>query len=69
MRLSAGPAFQVIDIHSHLLPALDDGPRTLDESLRMCDLYVAGGVTTVVATPHMCDQRFNININPWRRAT
>ena len=58
---SPKPAFQLIDIHSHILPGLDDGPRTLDESLKMCGLYVAEGVSTVVATPHMCDPRFDVS--------
>ena len=39
----------MIHIHSHLLPGLDDGARTLDESLRMCALYVAQGVTPVLS--------------------
>jgi protein-tyrosine phosphatase len=50
----------IIDVHSHILPGLDDGPKDLDESLRMCRLYVAEGVTTVVATPHVCDRRFHV---------
>lgn len=52
--------FDIIDIHSHLLPGLDDGAHTMDESLRMCELYVAQGVSTVVATPHMCDPRYRV---------
>ncbi len=49
--VSAG--FPIVDIHVHILPALDDGPATMEESLRMCELCVEQGVTTVVATPHM----------------
>jgi len=52
--------FDIIDIHSHLLPALDDGPATMGDSLRMCELYHAQGVRTVVATPHMCDPRYDV---------
>jgi protein-tyrosine phosphatase len=51
----------MIDIHSHILPGLDDGPRDLDESLQMCELYVLEGVQTVVATPHLCDPRFHVS--------
>jgi protein-tyrosine phosphatase len=51
----------IIDVHSHLLAGLDDGPRTLDESLRMCELYLTQGVTTVIATPHMCDRRYRVS--------
>lgn len=42
----------MIDIHCHLLPALDDGPGDWDESLAMARLAVAEGTTTIVATPH-----------------
>jgi len=59
---------QLIDIHSHVLPGLDDGPRTLKESLSMCKLYVADGVTTVVATPHMGDSRFDVKPQSVRSA-
>ncbi|NQT00580.1 MAG: hypothetical protein HQ580_01010 [Planctomycetes bacterium] len=40
------------DIHCHCLPALDDGPATMSESLVLCRMLVAEGIATVVATPH-----------------
>lgn len=50
------PSFsRVIDLHSHLLPGLDDGARNLDESLAMALSMVADGVTIVAATPHVRD--------------
>ncbi|MCA9404225.1 MAG: tyrosine protein phosphatase, partial [Candidatus Omnitrophica bacterium] len=42
----------MIDIHCHILPDIDDGPRTMEESLEMCRIAVADGITTIVATPH-----------------
>lgn len=42
----------MIDIHCHLLYDLDDGPRTLTESLTMCRLAISAGTRTIVATPH-----------------
>jgi protein-tyrosine phosphatase len=42
----------MIDIHSHILPGLDDGPKTLDDALRMCEIARDDGITTIVATPH-----------------
>ncbi len=42
----------MIDIHCHLLPALDDGPSGWDESLEMARLAVADGTRTIIATPH-----------------
>jgi protein-tyrosine phosphatase len=41
-----------IDIHCHLLPALDDGAKNVDESLVMARMAVADGITAIVATPH-----------------
>jgi protein-tyrosine phosphatase len=43
----------VIDLHTHLLPGLDDGPATVDEAVAMARAAVAAGVTEVVATPHV----------------
>ncbi|MBI9074482.1 MAG: hypothetical protein JEZ02_03645 [Desulfatibacillum sp.] len=42
----------MIDIHSHILPGLDDGPSTLTMALAMARMAVDRGVSTMVATPH-----------------
>jgi protein-tyrosine phosphatase len=42
----------MIDLHCHILPGIDDGPKELDESLAMAGIAVADGITDVVATPH-----------------
>ena len=41
-----------IDIHSHILPGIDDGCGSMGESLEMARRYAATGVTQVIATPH-----------------
>jgi protein-tyrosine phosphatase len=41
------------EIHFHLLPGLDDGPATLEESLELARAAVADGTRTIVATPHV----------------
>lgn len=43
----------MIDLHSHLLPGLDDGAATLDESLRILRALADEGVSVVAATPHV----------------
>ena len=43
---------EMIDIHSHILPGLDDGPQTMEESIRMCRIAYQDGIRTIVATPH-----------------
>lgn len=42
----------MIDLHSHILPELDDGAKTVEEALQMCRIAEADGITTIVATPH-----------------
>ena len=42
-----------VDLHCHLLPAVDDGPATLDESIAYARAAVAAGTGTIVATPHV----------------
>jgi protein-tyrosine phosphatase len=42
----------MIDIHCHLLPAVDDGSKSWDVTLEMCRIAAEDGVTHIVATPH-----------------
>ncbi len=42
----------MIDLHCHILPGVDDGPESMEESLAMCRLSFGDGVRTVLATPH-----------------
>jgi len=42
----------MIDLHCHILPGIDDGPKTLDESLEMARIFEQAGYSHVVATPH-----------------
>jgi protein-tyrosine phosphatase len=47
----------MIDLHCHILPDLDDGPRRVEDAVSMARAHVAVGVDTVVATPHV-DEAF-----------
>ncbi len=40
------------DIHSHILPHIDDGAKNLDESVKLLEMLKEQGVTAVIATPH-----------------
>lgn len=42
----------MIDIHSHILADVDDGPKSWDTSEEMCRMAAADGVEHMVATPH-----------------
>ena len=43
----------MIDLHSHILPGIDDGARTLDVSLEMARIAVNDGITVMACTPHI----------------
>ena len=42
----------MVDLHTHILPGLDDGAANLEESMAMVESAIADGITHVVATPH-----------------
>jgi protein-tyrosine phosphatase len=43
----------VIDMHTHVLPGLDDGPATLAGSVAVAEIAAHAGTRTLVATPHL----------------
>lgn len=52
----------MIDFHSHILPGIDDGAQDVDTSLKMLAASFAGGVDTVLMTPH-CHPRSQEHID------
>ena len=59
---SEGAAFgcaNLIDMHSHVLPAVDDGSESVEESLEMLRLSYSQGVRKMVATPHFYPHSMN----------
>ncbi|QQK80453.1 tyrosine protein phosphatase [Salicibibacter cibi] len=49
----------MIDIHSHILPGIDDGAPHMQESLSMARQAVADGITHMIATPHHRNGHFD----------
>ncbi len=45
----------MVDIHSHILPGVDDGSKSWEMTLAMCEMAAADGITHMVATPHSDD--------------
>ena len=41
-----------IDIHSHILPGMDDGSRSMRQTMRMLETAVNEGIAIMIATPH-----------------
>jgi protein-tyrosine phosphatase len=45
----------VIDLHSHVLPGVDDGPPSIDGSLDILEAAAEDGIARIAATPHVRD--------------
>lgn len=45
----------MIDTHLHILPGIDDGPETIEESVALAKVLIQEGVHTAIATPHYND--------------
>jgi protein-tyrosine phosphatase len=43
----------MIDLHTHILPGIDDGPETIEDSVDLARAAVAVGMHVLVATPHV----------------
>jgi protein-tyrosine phosphatase len=46
----------MIDLHCHILSGMDDGAKTLADSLAMAEMAIADGITHIVATPHSSNE-------------
>ena len=52
-----------IDLLTHILPGADDGPSTMDQSVRMAQLAATEGTRTIVSTPHYSDVVLNSSVD------
>lgn len=48
----------MVDLHTHILPGLDDGARDGEEALGMAAATAADGITRLIATPHFVSGQF-----------
>jgi protein-tyrosine phosphatase len=58
-----------VDIHCHLLPDIDGGSKSWDESLAMARMAVAEGTSTVICTPHQLGTYAHNNVHTVRART
>ena len=49
------------DMHCHVLPGVDDGCHTIEESLETLKAAASQGITTMIATPHFHPGRYKVN--------
>ena len=58
----------MVDIHCHILPGIDDGAETMEQSVEMAEMAIADGITHVVGTPHAnAEYRFDPELIRQRR--
>ncbi|WP_207695653.1 protein-tyrosine phosphatase [Enterococcus sp. DIV0212c] len=49
----------MIDLHCHILPGIDDGAQSIDDSLEMARMAVKQGITHILCTPHHNNGKYN----------
>lgn len=54
----------IIDIHSHILPGVDDGSDSLETSYRMLEIASKNGISQIILTPH--NKPAHRNVPPYR---
>ena len=52
----------MIDIHSHILFGVDDGPENIEQSLELITLAVNEGITDIISTSHVLHPSYNVKI-------
>lgn len=53
MEKNSKQEYRLIDLHAHIVPGVDDGAHTFEDSLKMLQIAEADGIETIVATPHV----------------
>lgn len=56
------------DIHSHILPGIDDGAQSLTETVKMLHIAHKEGIRSIITTPHFHEGRFRISKKQIREA-
>lgn len=60
---------KITDIHCHILPGVDDGSHSMNQSKRMLDLAWANGIHAIIATPHFMPEGPHPSADRLRRLT
>ncbi len=58
----------MIDVHCHLFPGIDDGPKTLDAAIALARRAVAGGIARSIVTPHILPGLYDNTLSGIREA-
>ena len=52
---------KIVDMHCHILPGVDDGPETMEETMALLREAERQGVTCMIATPHFHPGRYKVD--------
>ena len=52
----------MVDIHTHVIPCVDDGSHSIEESLAMIKHEISIGVDTIICTPHHIYHRYEKSV-------
>ena len=55
-----------IDIHSHILPGIDDGAENMEETIKMIRIAINEGIGAIIVTPHYkggCPEQMRTSVN------
>ncbi|MFG6119295.1 tyrosine-protein phosphatase [Thalassobacillus sp. B23F22_16] len=58
IRRKIGEVRDMIDIHCHILPGVDDGAQTMEDSIIMAEEALDQGIDTIIATPHHLNGKY-----------
>ena len=57
---------QLVDMHCHVLPGIDDGSKNMEQSLKMVKIASEQGIGTMILTPHFHPAKGSHDIGKWR---
>ena len=50
----------MVDIHTHILWAVDDGPKQMEETMQLLEQAVDEGITEIIATSHSFHPQYHV---------
>ena len=59
---------QFIDIHNHILPCVDDGSQSLEQSIRMLKIAYQEGIRAICLTPHYMPPRYEMSVERLKKS-
>lgn len=53
---------KMVDMHCHVLPAVDDGSQSMEETMKMLRIAASEGIQAMIVTPHFKEGRHNAGV-------